>query len=234
MKNKDKKSKYWNLTMTIVCGAVFSVLLLGCGKREDGDMFQELNEETLETTFLEETEDASATKEQEIDDTKQMQEYYYVHVCGAVNRPGVYKLDAKSRCCDAVEKAGGFREDAAKDYLNMAAEIEDGSRLEIPTQEQVSSSESDLQEQDQTRYGLTSQKSDGDASTDIEKDRININTADISLLCQIPGVGESRAESIISFREENGNFTVCEDIMQVSGIKEGLYSKIKDRICVDP
>ena len=62
---------------------------------------------------------------------------------------------------------------------------------------------------------------------------VNINTADKELLMTLPGVGESRAESILSYREENGSFSKEEDIMKVPGIKEGAYQKLKDKICVD-
>ena len=67
---------------------------------------------------------------------------------------------------------------------------------------------------------------------DGRSDLVNINTADVSQLTTLPGIGESRATSIIAYREENGAYGTIEDIMNVSGIKEAAFSKIKDYICV--
>ena len=64
--------------------------------------------------------------------------------------------------------------------------------------------------------------------------RVNINTADAAQLCTLPGIGESRAADIIAYREAHGGFASCEDIMNVSGIKESVYNKISDKITTAP
>lgn len=139
----------------------------------------------------------------------------YVHVCGAVKTPGVYELPVGSRCYEAVEAAGGFAEDACEDYLNMAAVLADGSRLEIPTLEEAWSMK---------ESGKADEASDG---------KVNINTADIEKLCSLPGVGEGRAKAIIEYRETQGGFRKKEDIMQVSGIGEKMYARMEPYLKVE-
>ncbi len=81
--------------------------------------------------------DEGGEKEQEGGNGSEEPAFIYVHVCGAVERPGVYEMPLGSRFYEAVETAGGFAEDACRDYLNMAEPLADGSRLEIPTAESV-------------------------------------------------------------------------------------------------
>lgn len=133
-----------------------------------------------------------------------------VHVCGAVMSPGVVSLPEDSRAEDALEAAGGFAENAWRDYVNLAERVQDGEKLYFPTLDESESLV--LQE---LGSGL-----------------VNINTADVATLCTLPGIGESRANDIIAYREANGPFDSCEDIMKVSGIKSSVYSKISDKITV--
>lgn len=130
----------------------------------------------------------------------------FVYVCGAVEREGVYKLPAGSRIYEAVEMAGGFREDAATAEVNQAEVLQDEARVYVPTIAETISAEAD---------------DDG---------KVNLNKATKEELMSLPGVGTSRAESIIQYRNENGGFKSIEEIMQISGIKEGLFEKIKDLI----
>lgn len=144
-----------------------------------------------------------------------------VHICGAVKEPGVYTLEGKSRIYQAIEKAGGFREDADQDYLNQADLITDGMKIYIPTETEVEET------------GMISNwENFGSSGADKENFLININTAEEELLCTLPGVGSAKAKSIISYREKNGPFETKEDIMNVEGIKNGLFEKIKDSITV--
>lgn len=169
----------------------------------------------------------------------------YVHVCGAVKNPGVYELSAGSRVFEAVEEAGGFTENADSSYVNQAQKLADGAKLIIPTMEQAEAmSEADTagaigivgamaSEQAGTGWeisGSTETVPDGSTALD---GKININTASEAELCNIPGIGATRAAAIVAYRQERGGFTSIEDIMNVSGIKEGTYDKIKDRIKVN-
>lgn len=134
----------------------------------------------------------------------------FVHICGEVEKPGVYELTEGSRVYEAVEEAGGFTEKAAADYVNLAQILEDGWKIEIPSKEG----------QTEVFAGIAD---DG---------RVDINTAAKEELLTLPGIGESRAESIIAYREKSGGFSRIEDIMKVEGIKEGMFAKMKDKICV--
>ncbi len=136
----------------------------------------------------------------------------YIYVCGAVKEPGVVVLPEGSRCADALEAVGGFAEGAATEAVNLARLVSDGEQIYFPTVEEWEMAASVLQEE---AAGL-----------------VNINTADVELLCTLPGIGEAKAKSIVAYREENGSFKEMEDIMQVPGIKENAYSQIRDMITV--
>ncbi len=135
-----------------------------------------------------------------------------VYVCGAVANPGVVEIPQGSRVEDALEAAGGFGAEAGREAVNLADWVSDGQKLYFPK-------EGEAVEEPQ-------------AQADSASGLVNINTADVAALCTLPGIGESRAQDIISYREANGGFQACEDIMKVSGIKTAAYEKIKDKITV--
>ncbi len=146
---------------------------------------------------------------QEIETTETVtdsEDSIYVYVCGAVMEEGVYELPSGSRVYEAILEAGGFAEDAAVAEVNQAAVLEDEAKLYVPTL---------------TELAFEQSKQDG---------KVNLNTATKESLMTLPGVGESKAELIIQYREEHGGFQKIEDIMNISGIKEGLFEKIKNYI----
>ena len=160
-----------------------------------------------------------------------------VHFCGAVSAPGVYELPAGSRIIDAVEAGGGFLPEADEACCNLAEEIVDGCQIYIMTK-----SESCADGQAEKKAGIqTSPDSDmqttdinvrSNSTTALENGLVNLNTADVAALMTLPGIGESRAKAIISYREQHGAFAKIEDIMKISGIKQAAFSKIKDKITV--
>lgn len=167
----------------------------------------------------------------------------YVDVCGAVVNPGVYELSSDSRVFQAIEKAGGYLPGAAASYLNRARSLYDGQQIYVPTQEEVDSKTIPLTQDETAQDGVVQEGTaqtgtaadntvDGTGTTQAGQ-RINLNTADVSQLSTLTGVGESKALAIIAYREENGPFTSIEDIMNVPGIKEGTYEKIKDKIAIE-
>lgn len=168
----------------------------------------------------------------------------YVHVCGAVERPGVYELEAGSRVYEAVQSAGGFAEFAEQNYVNQAQVLDDGVKLVIPTIEEAAAArkgealgtareESGITVQAGIVGGEPSKGSDDGKPAGSGDGRININTASEAQLCEIPGIGATRAAAIAAYRDAHGGFKKPEDIMQVNGIKEGMFEKIKDSICVN-
>ena len=175
-------------------------------------------------------------------------ETIYVHVCGEVETPGVYELPAGSRFYEAVEAAGGYTAEACRDYLNMAAPLADGSRLEIPSKEAAAEREKSRsksgepggknREEESSYYTLPEGGDSAPDQTDggnagASEGLVNINTADIAGLCALPGIGEGRAKAIIEYREKQGGFQKKEDIMQVSGIGEKMYARMEAYLTVE-
>lgn len=167
--------------------------------------------------------------------TEEVPDVIYVHICGAVLNPGVYELDAGSRVFEGIEAAGGFSENACEDYVNQAKPLQDGQRLIIPTLEEIEAAKEDGTYQelwsddaaDMEQFEAVGVQALGNAGG-----LVNINTASESELSTIDGIGAGKAAAIVKYRQENGNFQSIQDIMKVSGIKEGTYEKIKDKITV--
>lgn len=155
---------------------------------------------------------------------------YFVHVCGAVVNPGVYGMEPGSRIYEAVDQAGGFGPDAAQSYLNLAQEIGDGMKIQVPTKQQAEEWEKS------GRAGiLAGPVSTGDglqADGAGQSRKVNLNTAGKEELMTLKGIGESKAEDIIRYRQTCGPFERIEDIMNISGIKDAAFQKIKDSITV--
>lgn len=147
----------------------------------------------------------------------------YVHVCGSVKHPGVYATDVDSRVVDALELAGGLTKDAAGDYLNQAQRITDGQRVYVPAKSELDSLTID-------DYVIGGEAASLEESKDASL--ININSADANQLMTLPGIGQSKANSIIEYRNVNGTFKTIEDLMNVPGIKEGSFHQISDKITV--
>lgn len=156
---------------------------------------------------------------------EQSQAGVFVHVCGRVRNPGVYQLPQGSRVYEAIDAAGGFEEDGAVEYLNLAEEVQDGMKLEVPSESQV---------KQWTELGILPVQgaAPGQGAKESKVSRVNINTASKEELMSLRGIGESRAEDIIRYREKYGGFQSIEDIMNVSGIKDAAFEKIKDSITV--
>ncbi|MBQ2980902.1 MAG: helix-hairpin-helix domain-containing protein [Lachnospiraceae bacterium] len=140
-----------------------------------------------------------------------------VHIAGFVVNPGVYNVAEGARIYEIVRLAGGFLPEADESYLNLASVVFDGQKIMVLSKEEAKTAKPFVSQIDK----------------ETEKKLININTATKEELMQLSGIGESRALSIISYREKNGDFKKIEDIMKIPGIKEAAFEKIKDYICVD-
>lgn len=175
-----------------------------------------------ETAVTEDVKEPLVTDKERIEVPK----LFCCYVCGAVNNPGVYEFSEGARMNELIELAGGFAKDAAVTYLNLAQAVSDSEKIYVPTKKEVSKMgasenlEPNLQES-------TSKENDSSA-----EDKVNINTADIDKLTSLPGIGEAKANSIISYREDHGAFQSIEELKNVEGIKDGVFNKIKDLISV--
>ena len=208
----SKKSKGLILFFVCIC-----FLLAGCAKKQEMYLITEDTEEQRTETIQEEMPLSAETETEEATDC-------YVYVCGAVAVPGVYQLAPGSRVYEAVEKAGGFLDTAAPFCLNQALDVTDGQMIQVLTVEEAAqvcnTSEDNGELNTQAESGIV----DG---------KVNLNVATAAELMTLPGIGEAKAEAILSYREEHGSFAKIEELKNISGIKEGVYEKIKDCITVN-
>lgn len=185
----------------------------GCHKNENEDTVK-LREAKAEQDDLKETKQKEKTKEKS--EENQAAGEVLVHVCGQVQSPGVYRLKTGSRIFEALEAAGGILETAAGEALNQAETLTDGEQIYVPAKEEAA---------------LAAQISSKD--TDVSADgKVNINTATKEELMTLNGIGDSRAESIMRYREERGGFTAIEELKEIEGIKDGIFNKLKDQVKV--
>lgn len=150
-----------------------------------------------------------------------------IYITGAVNNGGVYTLNEDSRIADAIEKAGGLREDANIAKINLAYKLQDGMKIYIPS---VNDKEDDVNKVDDTENFIIKESSSFNAQSNSQK--VNINKATQTELETLPGIGPSIALKIINYRKENGKFKSIEDLKKVSGIGDNKFNQIKDYICV--
>lgn len=221
----------------IAIGVFFfcAVMFCGCGEKNSYviDTGDELKEEAKEESKEEAKEES---KEEAIEDsigstdmktdresgfnneevtTKQMD--VYVQVCGAVHSPGVYLVPWDSRVFHAIELAGGVCENADVAAVNMARYVEDEMVIYVP-----------LIGEDHTVSDVSTAQ-----STSISHDnKVNINTASREILMTLKGIGQVKADAIITYRTECGSFVVIEDILKVDGIKQSTFDAIKEQISV--
>ncbi|MCR4903000.1 MAG: helix-hairpin-helix domain-containing protein [Butyrivibrio sp.] len=234
----QKYTKLFDISRKIasiaLCFIAFT-MLTGCTKKSDEIILDPVEETTAEISEAvnaasSESFGEDITLSGSSESSKPEDMTIYVHVCGAVVNEGVYELCKGSRVIDAVNAAGGFDVDADTTYVNQAAEIADGLKIRIPykyeTDSAVAGDSFEVMSQ-----GI-SPEINALSESDTSGGKININLADEDKLCQLPGIGKGYARKIIDYREQNGSFNVIEDIMKVSGIKDKLFSRIRDMITV--
>lgn len=145
----------------------------------------------------------------------------FVHIAGAVNNPGVVMLPWASRVANAVQAAGGFSEYAQQDAVNLAAPISDGEKIFIPAINNTPIPQ---------LITPSSKNAPSVTLTQPSGALININTAQSQELERLPGIGPTKAQSIILYRQEHGPFKKLEDLMQVSGIGKATFDQLKELI----
>lgn len=208
--NKGKKFRGLVIAGIFMTALFMPMFLCGCSDNAEGDeLLLSLHEETDTRSFDEE--DFSIVSESE------EAAWIYVYICGAVENPDVYQVDEGSRLFEVIEMAGGFTPDADRASLNLARNVADGEQIVVYTLEETASGMTPVSEKGTVQSG---------------SGLVNINKASLAELTGISGIGESRAQAIIDYREKNGGFRSVEEIKNVDGIKDGLFSKIKDYITV--
>lgn len=143
----------------------------------------------------------------------------FVHVGGAVARPGLYRLRDGSRVDDAVRAAGGTLEDADLDSLNLAAKVRDGDKVLVPS-----------------KGGAGEAKTAGGpsagGSAPAQGNRVNLNTATAADLDALPGIGPALAERILAYRQQHGGFRKVEQLLDVAGIGPKTFEELRDLVTV--
>ena len=203
MHDRMKKDKTaWVLALTAL------LIVSGCSGKE-GESLEELSVSDKEKT----EEEQSAPEEQ-----KDPAETVYVYVCGAVNAPGVYELKEDARVFEAISLAGGMTAEAAPEAVSQARTVADGEQIYVPTVQEI-----------QMQGAGVEDIVTGNADV---SGKVNINTAGKEELMTLTGIGEAKAQSILDYREEHGQFGSIEDLMLIEGIKEGVFNKIKEDITI--
>ncbi|MCD8156469.1 MAG: helix-hairpin-helix domain-containing protein [Clostridiales bacterium] len=162
-------------------------------------------------------EEVSADEETEADLETEGADTVCVYICGAVEAPGVYELSSADRIYRLVEMAGGLTQDADARSVNLAQTVEDGEMIYIPTVDEAA------EEVGTAETEISASPDDG---------RVNINTASVAELTSLSGIGDAKAAAIVAYRDEHGAFQSVEEIMQVSGIAQATYDRIKDEITI--
>ena len=156
-----------------------------------------------------------------------------IYIAGAIKKEGVYELEEGSRISDAIEQAGGLKEEADITNINLAYKLEDGMKIRIPTQ--TENNEKDInkisEEYITKNSGLETENTIEDTKKEKE-DKLDINKATQEELETLSGIGPSTANKIIQYRKDNGNFKNIEDLKNVNGIGESKYNEIKEKIIV--
>jgi competence protein ComEA len=214
----------WAKTIQFLAFVCLLAVLGGCGFASQQEQLTVVEDASSEAFAEEQDTQTDADAQRDASVTQASSQTIYVHVCGAVKHAGVYALAQGSRVVDAVTAAGGFAKRADSDRLNQAELVSDGQRLYIPAVGETVSADSVAAEDGAvTNEESASVRSDG---------KVNINTADAAALMTLPGIGEAKADAILAYREEHGSFQTIDELKQISGIKDGVFNKIKDYITV--
>lgn len=157
----------------------------------------------------------------------------FVDIKGAVNKPGVYEFQDGDKVIDAIKKAEGLTKNAVTSNINLSKKLVNEMVIYVFNKKEITT----MVTTNKIACNCETIEINNCISKDIndnniENNKVNINTATIKELLTLNGIGQSKAEAIIKYREENGNFNSIEDIQKVSGLGGTIYSKIKDYITV--
>ena len=190
---------------------------------------------------IELTSDLSLEIKEEVTEEIPKEEKIKVDIKGAVKNPGVYEINSNGRVADAIAISGGLTNDADTSILNLSKNLTDEMVIIIYTKEEVaemlkgSTSIKYIEkecicpkiENDACIDNVIDNKPDTNTSNE---QKVSLNSATIDELMQLPGIGEVKAKAIIAYREENGGFKSIEELLEVNGIGESTFNKIKDQL----
>lgn len=167
------------------------------------------------------------------------EENIIVDIKGEIKKPGVYNIKVGSRVNDLINEAGGLSKNANTRFINLSKRLEDGEVIVIYSNKEINDAKKNDKLEVSAPCVCEEVKNDAcynDNNTNNKTNNsskiVNINTASIQELTVLKGIGESKAKAIVNYRDKNGKFKSIKDIMNVSGISETLFSKIKNYITV--
>lgn len=210
-------------------------LFLDREESEDNNELEDFNEKESDSK-KEESNNRNLEKDSDIESEKETslgEEKIVVEIKGEVKKPNVYELKNGSRIYELIEEAGGPTDEADLSDINRALYLSDGQCIVIKNINDVESEEVNLNESLNAEVtNSIPTNSSGDKGEKNESSVININTASKETLMTLNGIGESKAQAIIDYRDESGGFKSVDDITNVSGIGEKTLEKIKDKISI--
>ncbi|KGR90718.1 hypothetical protein CD30_10175 [Ureibacillus massiliensis 4400831 = CIP 108448 = CCUG 49529] len=211
--------KKYGKSVLIPCILCFAILYIFLQQNNSVPQTDELvTTIPLPTDELDNDEQSNEITEDETNQT------VFIDIKGAVKHPGVYELQADDRIIDAIELAGGYRDDAVTEVINHAQKVQDEMVIYVPKKGEIS---------EEIDIGQVVSSSTTTISSSETENTVNINLADESELLTLPGIGPSKAQAILAYREEIGKFQSIDDLKNVSGIGEKTFEKLKDYISIN-
>lgn len=210
--------KYWKYALMVlpVIVILLVVFLIFCDNRADEQDVGVLLTSSSQTT----TKSLSPTKK-----VRKENNQIYVDISGAISHPGVYCLSKNDRLFTLIQKAGGLTENAAVNTVNQSIKLEDQQKIVILTQEEAKNTQAENTSLSVSDSSISKKDNDNQA-------KININQADLSQLQQLSGIGAKKAQAIIDYRTENGDFKSIDELGKVNGIGEKTVEKLKNSITI--
>ena len=221
IKNMLKKEIYSQKNMILIV-IVLIIIIVGIylyinktNEEDDAYIFDDSKNEIVNNAIQNEIEDNTIEEKDE-------QEKIIVHVTGSVERQGIVSLNKGQRVIDAIEASGGATKEANTSLINLAYVLEDGMKIYVPSKD----------DNKDTEFIVSGYSEEVKSTEKKKQEKVNINTATLNELENLPGIGESIANKILTYRNKNGKFKNIEDLKNVSGIGESKFNNIKNYIYV--
>lgn len=234
---KIKKIDKDYVIIGVIVIAVIIFMIINLGKIKEFENKENDKMTNVESSINTDNYKSEENKEQKDDNSKEQIVNgggIFVHIDGYINNPGVYEIKENDRIKTLIDKAGGFKEGYSIKNINLAAKLSDGDKIYIPSvsEEKVSENNNNNININSSGKGQNVKNDRNNVSVMKNNSKININTANISELKQITGIGESTANKIIDYRENVGKFKKIEDIKEVKGIGDAKYESLKNKITI--
>lgn len=234
---KIKKIDKDYVIIGVIVIAVIIFMIINLGKIKEFENKDNDKMTNVESSINTDNDKSEENKEQKDDNSKEQIVNgggIFVHIDGYINNPGVYEIKENDRIKTLIDKAGGFKEGYSIKNVNLAAKLSDGDKIYIPSvsEEKASENNNNNINMNSSGKGQNIKTDRNNVSVMKNNSKININTANISELKQITGIGESTANKIIDYRENVGKFKKIEDIKEVKGIGDAKYESLKNKITI--